>query len=182
MVLVTCPNCKKEVSDTAITCPHCGFRLKQPEGKAAIHPTKPGKNSGLGIVSIILGVVGIIVILAVFFSRDKLSSNGLITPATKNQFIEKYAGSYTIEVKGSSGESTEAYDLRDNGSAIWIWTEPNGRGGVKVGQKDRGTWSATDTSITIKMQGRMGLVEEEYVLRNGILVNSQLGDRYLKPK
>ena len=103
MVLVTCPNCKKEVSDTAITCPHCGFRLKQPEGKAAIHPTKPGKNSGLGIVSIILGVVGIIVILAVFFSRDKSSSNGLIPPATINQFIEKYAGSYTIEVKGSSG-------------------------------------------------------------------------------
>ena len=182
MALISCPECKKEVTDTAATCPHCGFRLKRPEGKAAIHPSKPRKNSGLSIVAIILGVVGVIVILAVFFSRDKPSSNGLIPPATVDQYIEKYAGSYTIEVRGSPGESTEVYDLRDNGSAIWLWTEPDGRGGVKVGQKDRGTWSATDTSVTIKMQGRMGLVEEEYVLQNGILVSSQLGDRYLKPK
>ena len=25
MALVTCPECKKEVSDSADACPHCGF-------------------------------------------------------------------------------------------------------------------------------------------------------------
>ena len=30
MALVKCPECKKEVSDTAETCPHCGYRLKKP--------------------------------------------------------------------------------------------------------------------------------------------------------
>ncbi|RYF51065.1 MAG: zinc ribbon domain-containing protein [Cytophagaceae bacterium] len=27
MALVLCPECKKEVSDTAKACPHCGFNL-----------------------------------------------------------------------------------------------------------------------------------------------------------
>jgi hypothetical protein len=182
MALINCPECKREVSNTAVTCPHCGFHLKKPEEKAAIHPIKTRKKSRLGIVFKALGVIGVIVILAALFVKYKPSSNVSIPPATVNQYTEKYAGGYTIVVKGNSGESTEAYDLRDNGRAIWMWTEPDGRGGVKVGQKDKGTWSATDTTITIKMRGRMGLVVEEYVLQNGVLVNSQLNDRYLKPK
>lgn len=28
MALIKCPECQKEVSDTAETCPHCGYRLK----------------------------------------------------------------------------------------------------------------------------------------------------------
>lgn len=34
MALVSCPECKKEVSDSAITCPHCGYQLKQQQGQA----------------------------------------------------------------------------------------------------------------------------------------------------
>ena len=28
MALIKCPECKKEVSDKAITCPNCGFELQ----------------------------------------------------------------------------------------------------------------------------------------------------------
>ena len=33
MALVKCPECKQDVSDTAETCPHCGYRLKKPAPK-----------------------------------------------------------------------------------------------------------------------------------------------------
>ena len=26
MALITCPECGKKISDTAVSCPHCGFR------------------------------------------------------------------------------------------------------------------------------------------------------------
>jgi hypothetical protein len=182
MALINCPECKKEVSDTLAACPHCGFQLKKQGKKAAIHPAKPGKKSGLRNVLVTVGVIGVFVILGVLFNRHRPSSDVSIPAAAADQYTEKYAGSYTIEVRGYPGESTEAYDLRDNGRAIWMWIEPDGHGGVKVGQKDKGKWSATDSTITIKMKGRMGLVEEEYVLHNGVLVSTQLGDRYLKPK
>jgi hypothetical protein len=182
MALINCPECKKEVSDTLAACPHCGFQLKKPGKKAAINPAKPRKKNGLRNVLITLGVIGVLVILAILFSKHRPSSDVSIPAEEENLYTEKYAGSYTIEVRGYPGASTETYELRDDGRAIWIWTGPDGHGGVKVGQKDRGTWSATDSTITIKMKGRMGLVEEEYVLHNGVLVSTQLGDRYLKPK
>ena len=28
MALIKCKECNKEVSDTAKTCPHCGYKLK----------------------------------------------------------------------------------------------------------------------------------------------------------
>ena len=34
MALIKCPECNKEVSDSAAMCPHCGFRLKIPQGTA----------------------------------------------------------------------------------------------------------------------------------------------------
>ena len=29
MALATCPECQKELSDTALTCPHCGWHKSQ---------------------------------------------------------------------------------------------------------------------------------------------------------
>lgn len=31
MALITCPECKKEISDTAKTCPNCGYKIKKTE-------------------------------------------------------------------------------------------------------------------------------------------------------
>ena len=31
MALIKCPECKKQVSDSAEACPHCGYKLKEHE-------------------------------------------------------------------------------------------------------------------------------------------------------
>lgn len=41
MSLIKCPECKRKVSDTAVTCPHCGFNAKAYMGNSpAITQTK----------------------------------------------------------------------------------------------------------------------------------------------
>ena len=48
MSLVKCPECGKQVSETAKACPNCGHVLKQKDGGTAMT---------LGIISVILGFI-----------------------------------------------------------------------------------------------------------------------------
>ena len=34
MSLIKCPECKQEVSDSAVTCPHCGYQLRNEQNRA----------------------------------------------------------------------------------------------------------------------------------------------------
>ena len=46
MSLIKCPECNKEISDTAVTCPHCGYLLKEIEGSALFKcPDNGGWNT-----------------------------------------------------------------------------------------------------------------------------------------
>jgi len=100
---------------------------------------------------------------------------------TANPYLKKYASGYTIEVKGvKSPNDVEAYALTENGEAKWLWIENDGKGGAVIKQKKTGTWTATETKISIKIQGNSGPITEEYILRNGIFVNSINSERYLK--
>jgi hypothetical protein len=39
-MLISCPECSKDVSDTLATCPHCGFQLEQASNLSAAPATK----------------------------------------------------------------------------------------------------------------------------------------------
>lgn len=55
MALIDCPECKKQVSDTALACPHCGYSLK----------TKPAEQTTDRQAMIVVGllVAGVIFLL-----------------------------------------------------------------------------------------------------------------------
>lgn len=53
MSLIVCPECKKRVSDTARTCPHCGYMLNAEQVKHR------NKIISWAIVSLLLLVLGI---------------------------------------------------------------------------------------------------------------------------
>ena len=69
MALITCPECGKEISDTARSCPNCGYPITAKENEenlttsAAIGGAPKGKNStktiaiACAIIAIIVGVV-----------------------------------------------------------------------------------------------------------------------------
>lgn len=60
MALTNCPECKREVSSSAATCPHCGYGLAGPVA-AAPGPVKRGFPVW-GIVLIVLGGLAVIAI------------------------------------------------------------------------------------------------------------------------
>jgi len=96
-------------------------------------------------------------------------------------YKKKFEGSYTIEVKGvSSAQEVEVYALNENGGAIWLWVENDGKGGARIDDKKTGTWIATENGITININGNSGLISETYELKNNTLTNIQLPKRYLK--
>lgn len=63
MALIRCPECRKEVSDTAEACPHCGFKIEKQEllsfvpEKTILYNSKPtAKEIIKSVVSIVLGL------------------------------------------------------------------------------------------------------------------------------
>ncbi|NQT78011.1 MAG: zinc ribbon domain-containing protein [Bacteroidetes bacterium] len=73
MALVNCPECGKQVSDSAPTCPHCGYQLIDDEPVKYAQPKK-FKLSFRGKVGIILGIV--IVIIMINYCGDDSSGGG----------------------------------------------------------------------------------------------------------
>jgi DNA-directed RNA polymerase subunit RPC12/RpoP len=76
MALIKCPECEKEVSDSAISCPHCGFALAIPqETKTVEQRASSVVVTGIRVNSnakkIIAGgvIVLIIAVIAVFIAK-----------------------------------------------------------------------------------------------------------------
>lgn len=94
-----------------------------------------------------------------------------------NQYLELLTGGYMIMIEGQSqANSTEMYILHSSGKADWKFIEVAG-GKTNILSEKSGTWSATDTSITIKINGNSGVIEEKYSNENGTF---RFGSRYLK--
>ncbi len=181
MALINCPECNNQVSDTALICPHCGYQLRKPQSKAKPQSTKR-KTRGCGIFLLAVIVVVILSFWAGLIKNRQLpEKRSYTTPTVVNPYLKKYAGGYTIEVRGFSGAVVEAYALREDGTASWMWIEPNGMGGAREVEKKTGTWNATETTISTKINGKSGLIVEIYTLKNGVFVNNISSDRYLKP-
>ena len=81
MALINCPECKKEVSNSASTCPHCGFSLILKEEK----PKKKKK----GCFTWILVIIAIVLALFYFYSKNNSStSSSSYSEETVNVSVE----------------------------------------------------------------------------------------------
>lgn len=62
MALITCPECGREISDKAESCPNCGYVLVKNE-LPKIRRTElsePQKNAAMGVTFIIMGICALI--------------------------------------------------------------------------------------------------------------------------
>ena len=71
MAMITCPECKKKISETADSCPKCGYQLT-PEKIAETKKKEQQALKGCGI-----GCLSVIVIFVVFYMIGSFSSDDL---------------------------------------------------------------------------------------------------------
>ena len=64
MAMINCPECGKEISDKALSCPNCGYSLNSNENynisyqEYFVKKKTPGK--GFGIAGMVLGIIGVV--------------------------------------------------------------------------------------------------------------------------
>jgi hypothetical protein len=87
-MIVNCPECKKEISEKAETCPNCGYRLSQAE----IETLKKEKKQANKVGSI--GCLSIIIIALLFFFKpwsyiNQSSDSSTYQDSTSDSFSEE---------------------------------------------------------------------------------------------
>lgn len=83
MALIKCPECKKEISDQAITCPNCGYPIsvrKEAAPKAMPNSQQPKKEKRVrNKTTIILSILGCILLIgianSIFSDSSETTSN-----------------------------------------------------------------------------------------------------------
>lgn len=57
MAMINCPECNKEISDQAISCPYCGYVLKKEPEIRRTQLSSIKKNTGAGIAYLVVGLL-----------------------------------------------------------------------------------------------------------------------------
>lgn len=55
MALITCPECKREISDTATSCPHCGYVAPRNQ-----QPPSPQPPKRIPMFAVVIGAVAVL--------------------------------------------------------------------------------------------------------------------------
>jgi hypothetical protein len=131
MALINCPECKKEVSDKAKSCPNCGCPISEKQvlqvdkDKAApeiIKPvTKKSNKSSFGCVKIFV-IILLIIFIYLMYGVFRKNNNPIPLPQTE----EKYSGYKTQkkEIIYKDGIACAEVLSKDKNSArIWTYEE-----------------------------------------------------------
>lgn len=105
MAMIVCPECGKEISDAADSCPHCGFPLRKPENKKPI-PTKL-IIALLAAVIIVCGIA-VAVIMTVRLTDDEQRSVNKVISAIND------IGNVTTKSESKIADAEAAYDELSN--------------------------------------------------------------------
>lgn len=79
MAMITCPECKKKISENTDSCPNCGYQLT-PERIAEIKKKEQQVQKGCGI-----GCLSVIVIFVVLYMISSFSSDSTKKAAPKTK-------------------------------------------------------------------------------------------------
>lgn len=136
MALIRCPECKKNISDAANQCPHCGLQLtSEMIEHAKANQSKLKKNVGIGC----LGLIVLMIILSVIGreNADKapekaksLSSPSAATDVTEVSPMLELQGWHWSESYGYAKAEGQVQNISEkslkNVEAVVSWYAKNG--------------------------------------------------------
>lgn len=169
MALINCPECKKEISDSAKSCPSCGYELKQSElrkeeKKVIVKSELAHKKKSIlgGVV-----IIGIIIISAVVIYFLESSDGIADSVSVQNDKAQKIA-SYIQERVSTGGFSGCTASRIDNQLVQVDISFPAGTDRLTVeanvsGVADRFAQAGLDSTIYYAgYSGRLKVCEYKY--------------------
>lgn len=89
MALIICPECKKQISDSASSCPNCGYQLTA-EKVDAIKKVEQQNQKGCAIGCLsILAIFFIIFLIGLFSSESPNNSSNISTTSPEKSVWEQ---------------------------------------------------------------------------------------------
>lgn len=123
MALIICPECKREISDQAAACPHCGCPITKPapdtettvQQSPQIEQSKP-KKKGIMIAAVALVVLVAVVFAGVQISKKRAEEARLEALAqARSEYIQTLKDTHTAMLKGAA-EAENACNLMNS---VW---------------------------------------------------------------
>jgi len=124
MALIPCPECKKNISESAVNCPNCGYQLT-PEKIAEIKKMEPQAQKGcsscfLRAIAIIFAFTFILVFLYIIVNISSDSSSSRSSTSSSREVVENSAWDGSV----SQVKSWIKANLKDPGSLEFIEWSP----------------------------------------------------------
>jgi len=132
MALINCPECQKQVSELAQTCPHCGFRLRNNDNSQ-----KPKKVNGCLAILIIAAVLISAIFLIGLFNNDSTDNvntpNKFLAYEYAEQFVKKGLKSpSTAKFPSYSEKEGQITDLGGGEYRINSWVDSQNSFGAEI--------------------------------------------------
>ena len=100
MSMIKCPECGKEISDSAKACPNCG------------HPMKQKKSKLIFVIAVIMGIIALVVLASGI--KDLLSARQAVIEAESNPMLGNYymgmSGYHVYVVRFNDDNTVEFVD------------------------------------------------------------------------
>ena len=140
MALVNCPECNKEVSDSALSCPHCGFQLREEEVQTVKNQVKKPKKKSNGCLIWLIIIAAAIAFFYIIGSNDDSSSSSS-SPSTNKFLAYNYAKDFvkenlkspsTAEFPGVSEKDRHTTSLGGGKYKIVSWVDSQNSFGATI--------------------------------------------------
>lgn len=126
MALINCPECKKEISDQALSCPHCGFPMTPTPAESGVgishaqleQPSKPKNRKPLFLVFALVVVAIVAVAVGIFVSNSKKAA-ALEAEAREAEARENYIQTMRTARYAMLSGAAEAETACNLISSVW---------------------------------------------------------------
>lgn len=104
--MIKCPDCKKDVSESAVACPHCGHPVAKTVNAPKMEAENLQNKKGCAGFLIIIGVVILIVGADTFIGARK-DADSLVQTTTETQGYEQSVANDAIAKAAGEGSFSD---------------------------------------------------------------------------
>ena len=171
MALTKCPECGKEVSDTATKCPNCGYKIK----KGLTQETKL-KIKKIAAIVVIVALIALVVLIILKVTHKEVI-HGIswgMTPSQVEEQETKYSGVSGTYVKENNYYATSDTDFYNEDATILYMFENDKLNNIWIQLDDSSYENVYNVAVTICKEKGLPVSFEDNAKEDEPIPNSSL--------